>query len=173
MIAAILCPGPSLAETCPPDDGLRSFDLVIAVNRAIMLRPGIERYIHWHACGDWDTLYAIRSKPTVGVCSQRDVARITKGGMHASMYAHLRWEAWEDLGVSPGYSTISALALAHRLGEKTVMVFGDDKQGMKDWDGTSGRDRKEERWAKERALQDRAVEKLGLKVSYVRPKVAV
>ncbi len=171
MIAAILCPGPSLAETCPPDDGLKSFDVVIAVNRAIMLRPGIEKFIHWHACGDWDTLYSIRSKPTVGICSQRDVWRITTGGQHAGMYAGLKWQVWEELGVAPGYSVISALALAHRLGEKTVMVFGDDKQGLKDWDGTSGRNRKDERWAREAELQARAVAKLGLNTVYVKPKV--
>ncbi len=53
------------------------------------------------------------------------------------------------------------------------MVFGDDKQGLKDWDGTAGRDRKEQRWIRERELQDRAVDKLKLKVTYVRPTVAV
>jgi hypothetical protein len=172
VIAAILCPGPSLVETCISDASLSVFDVVIAVNRAIMLRPGIEKSVHWHACGDWDTLYSIPSKPTVGICSQRDVARITKAGQHAALYAGLRWEAWEDLGVGPGYSTISAIALAAKLGAEHLMVFGDDKNGTLDWDGTPGRLRNGDRWDRERQLQNRAVEKLKLDVQYVQ-KAAV
>jgi len=172
MIAALLCPGPSLADTCVSDVSLGVFDVVIAVNRAIMLRPGIEKLIHWHACGDWDTLYSIPSKPTVGICSQRDVARITQNGQHASFYAGLRWEAWEDLGVSPGYSTIAGIALAAKLGAEHLVVFGDDKNGLFDWDGTPGRLRNGDRWDKERTLQERAIAKLKLDVRYV-SKVAV
>ncbi len=172
MIAALLCPGPSLAETCISDAALKVFDVVIAVNRAIMLRPSLERLVHWHACGDWDTLYSIPAKPTVGVCTQRDVVRITKEGQHAPLYAGLVWEAWEDLGVSPGYSTIAGIALAAKLQAEHLVIFGDDKNGLLDWDGTAGRLRNDDRWARERQLQERAIAKLKLDVRYV-SKVAV
>ncbi len=170
MIAAILCPGPSLAKTCPPDEGLRLFDAVIAVNRAILLRPGIEDFVHWHACGDWDTLRSISMAPKMGITTMRDSARVTRDGSHGHLYAGLLWLPWEELPVAPGYSTIAALALASRLLADVVMVFGDDKQGLLDWDGTVGRERREARWEKERDLQAQAIKKLKLNVNYVKEK---
>lgn len=170
MIVALLCPGPSLAKTCPPNDKLQLFDAVIAVNRAILLRPGIEDFVHWHACGDWDTLKAISMAPKLGITTMRDSARITRDGSNGHLYSGLLWIPWEELPVAPGYSTIAGLALASQLLADVVMVFGDDKQGLLDWDGTAGRERREARWDKERDLQEQAIKKLNLNVQYVREK---
>ena len=165
MIAAILCPGPSLARTCPPFEELGMFDVVVAVNRAI-LHEGASRFVHWHACGDWDTLLAISCPPKTGICTMRDAARVIQAGSHAQQFAGLRWAMWEELPVQPGYSTIAALALVYILGASEITVFGDDKQGLLDWDGKPGRERRDSRWDRERELQQRAVAKLKLSVTY-------
>ncbi len=170
MIIAILSPGPSLAKTCPSDKGLGVFDVVIAVNRAILLRPGIEDFIHWHACGDWDTILAIKTAPKTGIVTTRDAARVVQLGEQGWRYAGMKWELWEELPVAPGFSIISALALASKLTPTVVMVFGDDKQGLLDWDGTPGRERRDARWDRERSLQDHAIRKLGINVQYVKER---
>lgn len=169
MIAAILCPGPSLSTFCPDASGLACFDVVIAVNRAI-LHPTASGCVHWHACGDWDTLLAIDCRPKTGICTQRDAARVIRQGAQRKKFESMAWIVWESLEVAPGFSTIAALGLAKSLSMVNVMMFGDDKQGTLDWDGTAARNRVEDRWKRERELQDRAIAKLGITVSYAKEK---
>lgn len=169
MIAALLCPGPSLLRSCPPDKGLELFDVVVAVNRAILLRPSFEQLVHWHACGDWDTLRAIRRAPKTGVVTTRDSARVTREWDDKSgcpIYRHVVWEEWENLPIAPSYSTVAGLAIIAKLGITEVMVFGDDKRGLEDWDGAGAKNRSDDRWAREVMVQDRAIAKLGLTAHY-------
>jgi hypothetical protein len=53
-------------------------------------------------------------------------------------------------------------------------LFGDDKQGKLDWDSVAaGRNRADDRWARERELQAAAITKLGITVQYAKDKAKV
>ncbi len=172
-IAAIMCPGPSLDRSCPTAGTLECFDVIIAVNRAL-LHPAVRVAAHWHACGDWDTLRAIDCRPRTGICTTIDSARVTRQGPHRHTYDGLAWIVWESLRVAPGFSTIAALGLAKHLGMDNALLFGDDKQGKLDWDGElAGRNRADDRWKRERELQAAAITKLEITVQYAKERTPV
>lgn len=160
--AAIICPGPSAARTLShPGAILGAFGFVVAVNRAVLL-PGLSGLVDWHVCGDWSLLWPLgRHAPRI--CTTADVVRLSAD---QPAFAGCDWMAWEELGITPRYSTIAALGLAAKLGAEHVTMFGDDKQGLGDWDGTTAGRRTEDRWADERALQAKAIAQLGLNVTY-------
>lgn len=160
--AAIICPGPSAARTLlQPGSILGAFKLVLAVNRAVLL-PGLSGLVDWHVCGDWSLLWPL-GRHAPGVCTTADVARLSTT---QPAFTGCKWMPWEELGITPRYSTIAALGLAAKLGAQQLTIFGDDKQGRGDWDGTPGGRRSEDRWADERELQAKAIVQLGLNVTY-------
>jgi hypothetical protein len=116
-------------------------------------------------------LLAIDCRPKTGICTTIDSARVTRQGPHRKKFELMAWIVWEILGVAPGFSTIAALGLAKHLGATDATLFGDDKQGKLDWDGTAARNRVDDRWKRERELQAAAITKLGLTVQYAKDKV--
>lgn len=169
MRAAILCPGPTLQHSWPWP--AMAFDVRIAVNRAILHEPASE----WWAAADWPMLQSTLAKPSVGICTQDDPARMLRGG---SLIPVVRMPpqilAWSDLpNKYPGYSTLSAFGLAEHLGATEIYLFGDDKMGTRDFDGAmAGLNRGADRWTKEWDLQKKTTTRLitaGIRVFEVRP----
>lgn len=159
MRAAILCPGPSLARTWT--SGL-AYDVRIAVNRAIL-----HETCHWWSVGDWTTAQDIAGRPTNGIVSQDDTIRFIRGGsLIPADRTPPQLLKWSELPTpNPAYSMIAALGLAAHLGATDVDIYGDDKSGEKDWDGhTAGKNRGDERWARERTVLAKAL--MGLAVSH-------
>ncbi len=156
MRIAVLCPGPSLATTW---SSIRwPYDLRIAVNRAILHHP-----CEWWSVGDWTTLQDVDGRPSVGICAQDDTVRLTHGGsLIPLMRTPPMLVAWSELPQPyPGYSMVAAIALAAHLGGTQIDIYGDDKHGVKDWDGmAAGANRGEERWAKERMVMTNTMAKL-------------
>lgn len=170
MYAAILCPGPSLATTCPSADGLRAFDVTLGVNRAPLLRSALMSTIDWWVAGDWPVLWNNPIVPVSGYCTMADAARLATTKTFYRLNLGARWVTWEELPVRPRYSTLAALSLAAHLGCTHVDMFGDDKAGNLDFDNTKqGADRQASRWASEIAMQDQMIAKLGITVRQVRP----
>jgi hypothetical protein len=154
---AILCPGPSLSQTWVART--QQYNLVIAVNRAILF----ER-CDWWSAGDWTVVKEIAKRPSVGICSTSESTRVM------TKEPGLQYVPWSDLPIPhPGFSMVAALALGAMLGAKSISVYGDDKTGDKDWDGTrAGVDRGAARWQRETALTRSACQKLlGLGIDVV------
>lgn len=176
--AVILCPGPSLAATWPKHRPSVPVDTVIAVNRAIVHEPSVD----WWVAGDWPVLKAVPGRPRRGICTQRDNIRMLESGGIIPLVKRGDWNpvyvGWNELPVGCRYSIIAALGLASYTGHSMVFIYGDDKRGRADWDGTPGSDdpkaRGEERWHMEAALMEQAVEGLKARdasffVQWVRP----
>lgn len=157
MKVAILCPGPSLARTWSRKP---EYTLIIAVNRAIL-----HESCHWWSVGDWTTVQDIAGRPTNGIVSQDDTIRFIRGGSLISAdRVPPQLLRWSELPTPhPAYSMVAALGLAAHLGAKDVDIYGDDKSGDKDWDGhMAGKNRGDERWARERTVLAKALMSLAI-----------
>ncbi len=164
ILAAILCPGPSLAKTWPQKDPDCQFDIVIAVNRAILHEPNAG----WWAVGDWPLIRDTPGKPRYGICTQKDAVRIIREGGIISAERRVGWSpqlvSWDMLTIGCRYSIMAGLGLAAYLGAGMAFIYGDDKSGATDWDGVeAGQNRGADRWNDERALMNGAVNKLKAK----------
>lgn len=154
MKAAILCPGPSIAKTWKPEMA-DEFDVVLGVNRAAML--GCD----WWVSGDWMYLKSVIATPRVGFCTIRDVVRILIDGSlipRLTPITAVQCIAWEDLPFQRSYSVVAALGLSCHLGATEVTVFGDDKEGAADFDGTIGENRGDSRWEEEISCMNAGIE---------------
>jgi len=160
--AAILCPGPSLAETCDAAR-LAEFHHTIAVNRAIdHLRT------QWLVAGDAHTLYRINQMPSVGVVTFGDVIRdpgMLPPWISRQRREALTWREWLDIPTFPPHAntwgSVTALALALDLGADEIHFFGCDLRGNTEFDGQvahpSIADRSAERWQRERTDLQNAI----------------
>lgn len=146
MIAAVLCPGPSLREF---DGNAGQYDVVIGVNRAAAA----------YLCDYYVALDA-RSyemgkplgEPVIVTVAHAWAELLNKhpglSGRRSMVYS----DAGKDIKSTFGaFSSTAALVLARYLGANLVHVFGADMGGVQDYDGwTDERNRRDAmRWAKE------------------------
>ena len=154
MLVRVLCPGPSLATTWLRE-GVGCIGPTIAVNRAIDFTC-----CDWLVAGDAITFGRIRSRPLRGVCTFNNNIR---------EYIPKRWQpieavAWEDLKHPPEpaqWGIEGAMLLARLLAGAErcdIAIFGCDRVGQLDWDGTPPEDdRSLDRWQREAFQTDRTV----------------
>jgi hypothetical protein len=154
MIVRVICTGPSLSVTWQRD-GVGMIGPIIGVNRAVDYTA-----CDWLVAGDAITFGRISGKPLRGVCTFNNNIR---------EYVPPRWQpiecvAWEDLQHPPEpaqWGIEAALLLARRIAGNDpldIVIFGCDRRGLNDWDGTPpADDRSEDRWAREAFQFDRTV----------------
>jgi hypothetical protein len=145
MLAAILCPGPSLTRTFDTDFG----GLRIGVNRAVTaFACDWMAAIDWPLCRDWYP----RALGKPALFSRAETA---------DSFPESRTKSLESLFIFcpialgwTNYSATAAIVLAAALGATQIDVYGADWTDEKDFDGVSidGTDRTESRWAKERYI---------------------
>lgn len=166
MLAAILCPGPSLAKL----DEVPRADIIVAVNRAA---------IRWQ-CDAWACLdhWSINDGGIRGWQGQviGSPQLVTSRGSFQALASHqCPWRggvmliddllAW--LPLVPGkswtlYTATAALAYTAWRGAKRIEVYGADMVGTLDYDGVAaGSKRHELRWEGEREIWRATVEQLG------------
>ena len=152
MIAAVLCPGPSLMRRWP-DCGV-VYDVVFTVNTAAKLVRG-----DWLCAGDkcfFRGLLGDAPRPLAGIVTCPD-----------SLTDACRWapsslvNTWADVpliglharrGRPINWTVQSALCQAHALGAKHVDLYGCDGAAggrVEDATGYRGEDRTAERWERE------------------------
>lgn len=151
--AAILCPGPSLAESwnrhAARAGGLcavnrmrgHGYDLTIAVNAAAELMPADV----W-ACGDPVAfgMFTPRGKPS-RFSSEKD-----KQYPADMVYANLRPDPLRPSLHRTTFTLLAAMAYAVHAGASRVTLYGCDQEGHEDFAGRSCQARSPERWATER-----------------------
>lgn len=176
---AVLCPGPSLAQTWPKGERRDGYDLVIAVNNAAEHAP-----CDWWSAQDHGPLKTYAGEPSVGIC--------TSGSNEESLMGDRPWLpkaisndrldelhvlashklVHEDAPRKGGWSTVNAIILAARLGAKTIDLYGDDKTGDTYFDGVVNRGSKPGRWEREtknqKDLTD-ALQRVGVSVRNIAP----
>ncbi len=154
MRVAICCPGKSLPNRWRSRDG---FDLVWAVNRAILLIPA-----DWLSAGDMPMFNGLAesSRPLVGVLTLPDtVGQVS----HRPTWSHLKYTGWHECPTIQehkrryrpiDWSVQAAMCHACDLGAKEITLFGCDfgegSSEGEDCTGYAGEDRTPERWRRER-----------------------
>lgn len=147
MKAAILCPGPSLADFSGTDA-----DIAIGINRAVSHYP-----CDFHVFLDCRAFYAAEpvNEPCL-VTTRQMYRRVTRKRPEALQRLFLcRDRLTTGTAAKWGrFSVTSALILAENLGATEIECFGCDMEGTKDWDGHAfEQDRRDEkRWREEREL---------------------
>jgi hypothetical protein len=173
MIAAILCPGPSLNRWADDFEGL-----TIAVNRgAIAFSCDV-----W-ACGDYPLIWAIAGQVlragsllTSGIAGEwlRKNSSTWRGET-------IEWEGLADFAQVKNWdftTGTAALTFAISRGATKIITAGVDFSGEKDFDGAEGfieskaaggsdsfikfGNRSNERWKQEKAIWDLLLEKFGV-----------
>jgi len=138
MIAALLCPGPSMLQTFLPWVEQHGWpELAIGVNRAALGVP-----LDWWAIQDnglWTKISEdALGEPRVIACDALAATVRTWRGNKAvgcdvlRNYCPIRCEGWGN------YTSTLALTYAAFLGASTIHVFGNDRAGQLDWDGVEG-----------------------------------
>lgn len=155
MIAAILCPGPSLAHR-PRSLALGQFPITIAVNRAID-----HATTHWLVAGDGHTFYRLGNLPSVGVVTFPDVIASPSHlpPWIQDRFHRVQWRSWRDVPfIGNGchnWGSICAMALAVDLGATRIELIGCDLRGNLEFDGQvvhhAIADRSADRWQRETA----------------------
>ena len=146
--AAVLCPGPSLAEMWAKADK-QQYELTLAVNRAAA---------HWpctHLCfQDWWTWKMLAGTPLGKpvLISDPGTYQRTKNRYHDSVrrYEFLPQERPDWVR----FTANVAIWMAHTLGATIIDVYGMDLAGVNDWDGftDSKQIRHDNRWTRERRI---------------------
>ena len=162
--AAVLCPGPSLAQVTPAT--LAPYPCLLGVNRGVEVHP-----CHWWSALDGHTYTFTRpvNRPVL-VCSRGTYLGLRRPRPELADWPWLdcRWiDAAGGLHAVPWRKTsmTTAIVLAAELGAARVDVYGCDWDGEADWDGrmderyNRGEDRTdaggrviEGRWTMERRL---------------------
>ena len=170
MNIAVLCPGPSLAETWP---GAPAFDLTIGVNRAALIErvdvwAFMDREVFWRTEIDYSPLVLTTRTARQSLERRGHGERLRRGGV-------LDFEDLRDtypLADGPLYTSVMAVHYAATLGR--VWVFGADMAGLSDFDGTVREtDRRgDSRWTREREILDRLVAAMPRRVVSVKHGIA-
>jgi hypothetical protein len=159
MLAAVLCPGPSLLRY------QGDYELVIGVNRAATA-------FHcdvWVAC-DWSLVQRVRDEikgNPILFTNSMSARRIARDG---PMWPR-RVERFEELNDADGdpisptsFSSLAAVWYAVANGATTIRVYGADMSGKLDFDKVlAGETRTDARWERERELWQAMTEKLAKK----------
>jgi hypothetical protein len=156
MLAAVLCPGPSLTRFTG------DYELVVGVNRAATAY----RTDVWCAC-DWQVIQRERDV-VIGIpllFTNSPSARYL--WRHQSPWPR-RVERFEDFKDGDGvpiaptsFSSLAAVWYAVAKGATTIRVYGADMEGVKDFDDAlAGENRSETRWQVERRLWGQMTEQL-------------
>jgi hypothetical protein len=160
MTAALLSCGPSLALY----PGRDAFDVVIAVNRAVLVGG-----YTWWSVGDILTvgrLYpSLPYAPLIWTHTETMRQVIGRFGWVDGKTYHrdeinARWSM---------FSATAGLMLAKKLGAERVECYGCDMAGEQNWDGTAEptANRTEQRWERERVIWEKTrnlVEEFGVEV---------
>jgi hypothetical protein len=164
----IWCPGQSLVPHHPVGEW------VITVNRASAAWHEW-RYSQygtdarwWHVSRDVEQLRAMREMIGYGLVAPDCITSSKAYGFEcATMFPDSRYLPFEWTDAFCGslrfkLTKIVALAVAHMMGARKIVMHGDDMAGTADWDGTvlPGYDRTDERWEKERRDTEAAVKLL-------------
>ncbi len=152
MIAAVLCPGPSLMRTWPMAAII--YDLVLTVNTAAKLVRG-----DWLCAGDkcfFRGLLGGAPRPLTGILTCPDSLTDAREWAPSSLV-----RTWKDSpiidchharGRPINWTVQSALCHARHLGAERVDLYGCDGAAgnqVEDATGYRGEDRSAERWARE------------------------
>ncbi len=157
IVAAILCPGPSLERY--RQAGM-PYDVVIAVNKACLFAPH-----HWFVAHDRETFDMFPAAPMRGICTHGAIIDEYRAGGLTRLPRDLEGIPLMDLPqVGWNYrnaSMFGAMALAAHLGAEQADLFGVDWSGASNWDGTvQAEGRPAERWQLEAAAYERLKEAL-------------
>lgn len=155
MIAAVLCPGPSLSFTWMPQRWDAAYNVVIAVNRAIDYSGA-----HYLVAGDELTFQRLHpnSRPTKGLVTMGPVLesfpRVQKEFGEIIHWNHLT----DCRSKTANWGSVAAALLCRRLGVKNIHYYGCDLKGTTEYDHRVDFqnliDRSEERWERERKELD-------------------
>jgi hypothetical protein len=161
MNAAILCPGPSLANW--PDATWQNHNLIIGVNRAVL-----RYHCNWWAAADWpmvkkhDPGYRVRLwtnadtyKHLCGLTMFRERMELHSFDEANNYLDPIQWR-WT------GKTATAALILAAHQRATQIDVYGADWTDQPDYDGVTfpGTDRGEHRWKGERDVWESLCGKL-------------
>lgn len=153
MIAALLCPGPTLPKTWRHALAQR-YDLVLAVNRAIDYHRAA-----WLVAGDAVTFQRIRQSPTVGVLTMRRVIETWHKDGPPAGFRTCVTKAFQDLPATDGaasypqWGSTAAITFAIERGATHVHAYGLDLAGRTEFDATPNGtiDRSDDRYRRESA----------------------
>lgn len=177
MKVAVCCPGPSLPRRWA---GRAGFDLVVAVNRAMITVPDAD----WLSAGDigfYESLLPASARPRIGV--------VTMDGHLPRIAADPTWTGralvgWDAVpliaeharrGRALAWSVQVALCQAAHLGARHVDLVGCDGAAggqVEDCTGYPGESRGADRWAREEidlALTFTLLSELGVAVRRIEP----
>jgi hypothetical protein len=147
MVAAVLCPGPSLPDTYP---GPESYPLVVAVNRA-----AIEFRSDVFACLDFPLALSLWPEVPARVWLTCAASAQSLARRHLIRTA-VTVEGLDSFCPVPDwrlYTAPAAVVYAASEGATQVDIYGCDLRGVEDFDGVqAGENRTERRWARERGI---------------------
>jgi len=167
MRAALLCPGPSLAQY----PGREGYEIVIGVNRVA------GRITCDYACMLDVTPYELLRRDgldfvgdPVHTTPARARAKVLRKWPDAERFAHMDLQAIDSVPTSLRwrlYSVTCGLVLAHHLGAESVDCWGIDWHGELDWDGLADARfvRTDERWRQESVVFANVAAVLGVPVT--------
>lgn len=172
MNAALLCPGPSLAQAAVRDIYLS--DVLLGVNRSVTTFE-----CDWWVFLDWQILIGNEMYPPTKPIGRPRIFTTQTAHEHAERHGgadRMRyplivediWKSYPQNGWTI-YSATAALILAAHVGAKSIDVYGADwKPDAPDFDGLqTSHNRGEGRWESERAIWDTTcahLETLGISV---------
>lgn len=152
MIAAILCPGPSLAKW--PRETFDAYPLTVGVNRAAVAYP-----VQWWAWLDGSLFNQVAIDHTPRILSSAEaVRRVREDYANERLARHdvrIVEHMWDFCPASVGWTTYTvtaAIILAAEQGARVIDIYGSDMTDAPDFDGVSLPEnrRNVDRWEHER-----------------------
>jgi hypothetical protein len=165
LIAALLCPGPSLAKW--PDETFAAYSIRVGVNRGILRYPCTA----WAAL-DGKSIHRIMAGEPVPPSTEPeripDPIPLYTDSQAITDYRKV-WDARFPVVKIPhtGFSCIAGLHVCQLLGATEIDVYGADWTTEPDFDGKTliGTVRSLDRWKREARAWEKAIELMKLKVN--------